>query len=235
MSTPFLATKFCETCRLAALLASALTGCATSDGPRVNSMNRPLPDDAPPSETASVSGLSSDQVGRVRPGLNLRITVLVGGEQEFEEPSRQVSAQGTLEVPLIGKVKAAGLTLQEVEVLLTERYSRYLVQPQVVVEYVHSEGSSISPWGYVTVLGRVRNPGNLPIPATRDLTVSAAIQQAGGFDTSARASSIRVTRLLPEGVTKRLNVDLKAYAKGDLDEDLLLKAGDVVFVPESVW
>ena len=178
---------------------------------------------------------SLDQVGRVRAGLSLKITVLVDGKKEFEEPSRQVSSQGTLEVPLIGKVHVAGLTLHEAEVLLTERFKRYLVQPQVVVEYDSSEGSNISPWGYVTILGRVRNPGKVPIPATRDLTISAAIQQAGGFDTSARDSNIRVTRQLPEGETRRIQVDLKAYARGDLDQDLLLKAGDVIFVPESAW
>ena len=189
---------------------------------------------ATPGSPPAVEPEATGTVGTVRPGLNLRIAVLVGGQQEFNEPSRQVSAQGSLDAPLIGKVQVAGLTLQQVEVLLTERYAQYLVQPQVVVEYVHSEGSTISPWGYVTVLGRVRNPGKLPIPATRDLTVSAAVQQAGGFDTSARTSSIRVTRQLATR-TQRIDVDLKAYAKGDLDEDITLKAGDVVFVPESPW
>lgn len=188
-----------------------------------------------PAPALDAQGQPIEQVGMVRPGLNLRITVLVAGQPEFDEPSRQVSAQGELDVPLIGKVQVSGLTLEQIEYKLTQLYTQYLIQPQVVVEYVQREGSSISPWGYVTVLGRVRAPGKFPIPATRDLTVSAAIQQAGGYDTSARASSIRVTRQLSDNTTQRIKVDLKAYGKGDLEEDIILKAGDVVFVPESLW
>jgi polysaccharide export outer membrane protein len=233
MSNRLLVTNPIKNCGLAALVVAAFTGCAATDAPRINRIDRPPAPDASLTEKAPAS--SPDQAGKVRPGLNLRIMVLVSGVKEFDETSRQVSARGTLEVPLVGKVEVAGLTLQEVEVLLTERFKEFLVQPQVVVEYVHGEGSSISPWGYVTVLGRVRNPGKLPVPATRDLTVSAAIQQAGGFDTSARTSKIRVTRQMPTGETRRMTVDLRAYAKGDLDEDLLLHAGDVVFVPESAW
>jgi polysaccharide export outer membrane protein len=161
--------------------------------------------------------------------------VLVAGNKEIQEPSRQVSEQGTLDLPLVGEVPVAGLGLQEVEERLAERYSAYLVRPQVVAEFVQTPGSAVSPWGYVTVLGRIRSPGKIPIPATQDLTVSAAIQQAGGLDTSARESSIRVTRQQPGGGARRLDVDLKAYAKGSLDEDVVLQAGDVIFVPESAW
>ncbi len=177
----------------------------------------------------------SDMGGVVRPGLSLSVTVMVAGREEISGSSRQVAEEGTLDLPLIGKVTVAGLRRIEVEALLTERYRTYLVEPQVVIEFAQPSGSKISPWGYVTVLGRIRDPGKIPIPATDDLTVSAAIQQAGGLITSARDSSIRVTRQKEDGTVRRMEVDLKAYAKGRLDEDIVLRAGDVVFVPESVW
>ena len=105
----------------------------------------------------------------------------------------------------------------------------------MVVEFAQPDGSRISPWGYVTVLGRIRDPGKIPIPATHDLTVSAAIQQAGGLIASARDSRIRVIRQEEDGTIRRMEVDLRAYARGRLDEEIVLQAGDVVFVPERAW
>lgn len=231
------------------MLAAGLSGCATSKvAVPVRGPVTAAPVDvleleesghagalSAPAVAAPAPGAGEAEAGAVRPGLHLRISVLVGGRPEFEEPMRQVSDEGAIEVPLIGKVQIAGLTLEQVKALLETRYREYLLDPQVVVEYVQREGSLVSPWGYVTVLGRVRAPGKFPIPATRDLTVSGAIQRAGGFDTSARSSSIRVTRQLPGDKTERLRVNLKAFARGDIDEDITLQAGDVVFVPESIW
>ena len=111
------------------------------------------------------------------------------------------------------------------------------MDPQVVVEFVKDQDSDlVSPWGYVTVLGRVKNPGRVSIPPTQDLTVSGAIQKAGGLDTSAKDTSIRVTRQLPEGRTKQFDVDLrKVGSTGQVREDLILTPGDVVFVPEMMF
>ncbi len=173
--------------------------------------------------------------GVVRPGLFLSVTVRVAGREEFSEGFRQVTEGGTLDLPLIGKVDVAGLRLIEVNALLTERYRAYLVDPHVVVEFAQPDDSRISPWGFVTVLGRVRNPGQIPLPPTHDLTVSAAIQQAGGLLASARDSSIRVTRREEDGTVSRIYVNLRAHARGQSDEDAVLRAGDVVFVPESFW
>jgi polysaccharide export outer membrane protein len=82
----------------------------------------------------------------------------------------------------------------------------------------------------------VASPGKVPIPATRDLTVSAAIQQAGGFAPSARDNAIAVSRANPDGTTLRIEVDLRALGRrGNLEEDIVLQSGDVVFVPEQIF
>ena len=86
------------------------------------------------------------------------------------------------------------------------------------------------------MLGRVKEPGRIVIPATRDLTVSGAIQQAGGFATSAKDNAILVTRVLPEGKTESRTINLKAVGTGGrLDDDIVLEADDVVFVPEAIF
>lgn len=65
--------------------------------------------------------------------------------------------------------------------------------------------------------------------------MSGAIQQAGGLDTSARSSSIRLTRRQTDGKTERISVDFTAIGEGKVENDILLQAGDVIYVPERVF
>lgn len=193
--------------------------------------------DAQPLE-ASTNGpaqTTSDVV--LRPGLVVRIDVHVLGKKEVEEPSRRVGEQGEITLPLLGVVKVAGRTIDGLAADLQKEYSKFLVNPQVVVEFVTDRNSGgAMPWGYVTVLGRVKKSGRVFIPATRDLTVSAAIQETGGLDTSAKDTAIRLTRVNPDGTTETQEVNLRAVgAKGEIEGDVILRPGDIVYVPELVF
>ncbi|HOU21158.1 MAG TPA: polysaccharide export protein, partial [Kiritimatiellia bacterium] len=73
-------------------------------------------------------------------------------------------------------------------------------------------------------------------PPTRDLTVSGAIQKAGGVATSAKLNAILISRPLPDGTIETRTVNLNAVGKsGRLEEDIILEADDVVYVPESMF
>ena len=86
------------------------------------------------------------------------------------------------------------------------------------------------------MLGRVKNPGRVNIPPTRDLTVSGAIQLAGGLDTSARDSAVLVTRKDEEGASNQYEVNLRRVgSRGEVEEDLTVLPGDVVYVPEMIF
>ena len=103
----------------------------------------------------------------------------------------------------------------------------------ILLQFMMSENGSSSPWGYVTVLGRVKNPGRVNLPPTRDLTVSGAIQGADGFDTSANLRAVRISRDGASGEKTHRTVDLNRIGEtGEIDEDLKLKAGDIIYVPE---
>jgi protein involved in polysaccharide export with SLBB domain len=140
-------------------------------------------------------------------------------------------------MPLLGVVKVTDRTIDDLAAELQRRYAQYYVNPQVVVEFVTDQKSGgAMPWGYVTVLGRVKKPGRVFIPATRDLTVSAAIQEAGGLDTSAKDTAIRLTRVGDDAKTQSQEVNLRAVGtKGELAGDLALRPGDVIYVPELVF
>ena len=196
-----------------------------------------------PEEVPTLNVVPGENISRsvvdsvnLRPGLLLDIKVIVTGKNQLEPGAIRISDQGSIFLPMLGSVPANNITLDALRDDLTARYRRYFVNPEVLVDFARdASGEGLSPWGYVTVLGRVKNPGRIMIPATRDLTVSGAIQGAGGFDKSARINAISVTRRNPDGngQTQRI-VNLNAVGSdGKAEEDFVLGADDVVFVPEA--
>jgi polysaccharide export outer membrane protein len=171
----------------------------------------------------------------LRPGLTMNVQVLVTGQKEVDEKNRRISESGYITLPLVGDVPMTGLTVAEAQAALKESYGRFFIGPQVIVECLMESGdAAVSPWGHVTVLGRVKKPGQVNMPPTRELSVSRAIQLAGGLDTSARSNAIRVTRTRA-GSTEHFDVDLdRIGARGQTKDDIQLLPGDVVYVPEAV-
>ena len=172
---------------------------------------------------------------RLRPGLVINFSLLVSGQEEFGEKSKRISDAGMLVLPLLGTVTVKDATLEQLGEQLTELYRKYYVNPQVILDFVRDTSpDGVSPWGYVTVLGRVKSPGRISLPATRDLTVSGAIQKAGGFNSSARGDAILVTRRAADGTQVTREVNLLAVGTGrQVTDDMMLQAEDVVFVPEA--
>ena len=86
------------------------------------------------------------------------------------------------------------------------------------------------------VLGQVGRPGPVNLTQTMELTVTKALQEAGGLKPFANQRKIKVTSFDSEGNKTRKYVDvLEIGEDGDTSKDIRLKAGDVVWVPESYW
>jgi protein involved in polysaccharide export with SLBB domain len=83
----------------------------------------------------------------------------------------------------------------------------------------------------VYVLGQVKNAGAHPVPYGYPLTVSKVIALSGGLDKFARYTRVVVMRRSAKG-TEIFSVNLAAVFEGKLDEDMELKAGDTIFIPE---
>lgn len=87
----------------------------------------------------------------------------------------QVTGDGFLEMPLIGRTPAAGLTPRELTSALQAAYaSRYLNDPNVSIRVIESSRRN------VTVEGGVRDPGVYNVPGKSDLLTVLA--QADGID-----------------------------------------------------
>src|SRR4051812_30431257 len=131
-----------------------------------------------------------------------------------------VGDDGEVSIPLIGQIKAAGLS--------TTQFARN-VERKLVSEKIFTRPTVvITPQAqsrFVTVGGGVRQSG--AVPWSTDLTLSAALKRAGGASDFGNISKTRLTR---EGKTAVYN--LKRAAKGDQTQNPKLLPGDEVEVPE---
>ncbi|MBE6381726.1 MAG: hypothetical protein E7049_01760 [Lentisphaerae bacterium] len=174
---------------------------------------------------------------RIRPGVALVVQV----STIAQPPTTMqvlVDQNGDITLPLLLQEPVAcnGLKLDALKQKLVKAYSVYYKQPQITVTFAPFDAKSggVSPWGTVTVLGEVAQPGPVNMPSTQDLTVTKVIQASGGFRPFADKRRVRVSRCDKDGNRTQTNVDIEAIGKqGRIEMDMLLKAGDVVWVPET--
>lgn len=177
---------------------------------------------------------------RVRPGVALVIQIGNSAAAPIVI-NALVDQKGELTIPLLLQhpVACDGLTLEALKQKLIKEYSVYYRQPQISVTFAPFDSArtgAVSPWGTVTVLGEVVSPGPVNIPSTMELPVTKALQLAGGVKPYANSSSIQVTRCDKDGRQTKVKVDLKEIGEGGrVDKDMLLRAGDVVWVPVSLF
>ncbi len=174
----------------------------------------------------------------IKTGHVLLVRVMSRNRIEIEEKSLRVSGRGEVTLPMLGDVRLTGFTREEAKAMLSARYSEYIRKPAVTVDFVAAANGREpgSPWGYVTVLGCVKQPGNVNIPATGNLTVTAAIQECGGLGVGARHNRVQVVQRDEAGKSHTRRVDLhKIERNGRPAGEIPLRNGDVVFVPEGLF
>ena len=135
----------------------------------------------------------------------------------------QVTDTGTVNLPLVGEIPAAGRTAQEMERDLTSKLgATYLQNPQVTV-YVKEANSQ-----RVTISGAVKSPGVFPLKGTTSLLQSIAM--AGGFDPNSDSTVL----VLRNSQGKRLaaKFDVADIQKGQA-QDPALQSGDVIVAGSS--
>jgi polysaccharide biosynthesis/export protein len=149
-----------------------------------------------------------------------------------------VETDGTFTFPLIGRVKAGGLTLRGLEESLKTRLKNegFFRNPQVTVSVETYKSQK------VYVIGEVRMPGSYPLSG--DMSLVEAIARAGSTLPSASGEVIIVhgtpgttgpTLPSPDANTER--VDLLALQNGVIRQNIALRDGDTISVPkaESVY
>lgn len=174
----------------------------------------------------------------ILPGMQIVVNVLVQGKEEIRTNPQRINESGRIALPLVLNVPVANMSLEQIENRLSALYSDYFRDPHVIVEFVGStDNPFLSPWGFVTLMGNVSRPGPVAVPPTQNMTVSGAIQAAGGESSSANTTSITVFRPnLDANTVERYSVNLRNVGRrGNHEDDILVKAGDVIFIPERIF
>jgi len=155
------------------------------------------------------------------------LDIRVYGEPDLNVVVR-VSSEGSIVLPLIGKVGASGLTTEELTQKITATLkSGYLKSPQVMV-FLQQYRQTM-----VHIMREVSAPG--PFRLTHHNTLMELISKAGGFTPVAKRSQVRIIRHGREG-ENIITVDTtKITEKGRLDEDVSLAPGDIIVVPERFF
>ena len=189
------------------------------------------------SATGFASGAQDDtlEASDLVPGDKIEISVEVDGVMEVSLHQAELNHQGIVTLPLVGDIRIKGLKLDEARKKITKTYGAYYVNPPVVMVAVLDEGVA-GEWGNVTVLGRVNKPGLVALTSHRGINLSAAVQAVGGFSSSAKTSDIRISRTDELGMKTQVSIDFKQIGLvGNADADLLLIAGDIIYVPERIF
>ena len=155
------------------------------------------------------------------------INITVHGQPDLSTKTR-IASDGTITFPLVGIVKAGGLTTQELENNLKAALEKkYLVNAQVLVFIEEYRLRQIS------VVGEVNKPGKYDMPPERDLTLLEGIAMAEGFTKDAHTKGIKINRVKDgKETTIRVNAN-DIMAKGK--KDVILEPNDIIVVPESFF
>lgn len=142
-----------------------------------------------------------------------------------------IRPDGTITMPLIGDVPAAGLTSNVLAKHIKERLTEYVSSPVVTVQV--KEVNSY----FIYVLGEVVRPGKYPLKSYAN--VMQGISLAGGFAPFAAKNKIKVLRNVStgsEGHEEKHQIEIPVnysdILKGTaVPGNFILQSGDVIVVP----
>ena len=162
-----------------------------------------------------------DATYTLRPNDTIRLSV-------YEEPDLSVQVRilktGQASFPLIGSVEIGGLTVADSARKIRDLYAKdYLVDPKLTLtvdEYATE---------FISVIGAVKNPGQIPMPVSGNLDLAAALASVGGLAEDADAGNIQLVRL--SGTTSTFSM---ASIQGESGR-VRLAAGDRIVVNQSAY
>jgi polysaccharide export outer membrane protein len=159
--------------------------------------------------------------------------------QVFDQPDLggkyTVESDGTFSFPLVGRVKAGGMTLRAFETELKRKLSDgYFKNPQVTVAVETYRSQR------VFVMGEVRQAG--PVPLTGGMTLIEALARAGSTlpSASGEVAIVRAPRgaqgpVLPgqQPGAEMVRASIRDLESGSLKQNIELRDGDTIFVSRA--
>jgi polysaccharide export outer membrane protein len=166
------------------------------------------------------------------------ITLHAVDVEEISNKPIWIDTDGFINLPLVGRLKVGGMTIEEAESQLNDRLRTYVKDPHVVVAVTDFRSQPVS------VLGMVGNPGVHQLQGRK--TLLEILSQAGGMKPEAGATA-KITRRIEygeiplpgatvdaSGQFSIAPVRLKAITDGlSPEENILIRPHDVISVPKG--
>jgi polysaccharide export outer membrane protein len=178
----------------------------------------------PPARAPAEAGAA---VGQALPGEQLRSASVLGPDDqitihaldadEISDKPLRIDTEGFIRLPMVGRLKASGLTVEQLENEIASRLKQYIKDPEVVVSLMESHSQPVS------VIGSVKIPGVQQVQGRK--TILEVLAMAGGID--ADAGGARITRRKEYGPIPLRNAATDSsgeYFVADLDLGSLLEA-----------
>ncbi len=134
---------------------------------------------------AQEPGLEKEKVANYELGPGDEIVIYALDAEEFANKPIRISAAGDINLPLIGRIEAAGLSIQALEEQIRTRLKVYIQDPKVSVNIVQFRSQPVS------VIGQVGTPGVHQLEGSKNLIEVLAL--AGGLRPDA-GSKVKITR-----------------------------------------
>ncbi len=142
-------------------------------------------------------------------------------EEDLSFDAVRVRIDGKITFPLLDDLQAEGVTTMELKKTLEKKLSDFVEAPTVTVTLA----AAVSQQYYI--LGEVMGVGGYPL--VKKLTVVQAFALAKGFTEWASKDEI-IVYTMENNKEEIIKIDYDKIIKGDLEQDILLKADDIIIV-----
>jgi polysaccharide biosynthesis/export protein len=145
---------------------------------------------------------------------------------EFDQ-SVSVQPDGFIALRGVTQLPAEGVTVPELQSVIGRAYAGVLHDPEVSIVLMDFDKP------HFMVLGEVNHPGKYELRS--DITVTEALAVAGGLSPRAKHSQIVLFRRVSDDLVESRLLDVKSMLKSrDLGEDIHLRSGDFLYVPQNM-
>lgn len=125
----------------------------------------------------------------------------------------------------IGDLQVQGMTVPQLTEALKKAYGKILRDPEITIVLKDFQKP------YFTASGAVGRPGKYELRGP--VTVSEAVAMAGGFTDKAKHSQVLLFRRVSDDWFEVKKLNVKSVLQGKYQEDVHLRPGDMVFVPQN--
>jgi polysaccharide export outer membrane protein len=192
---------------------------------------------AAPAQAASTQDRQGEKVSYVI-GAGDLISVHASNVPELAEKTIRVDMNGAINLPVAGKLQAAGSTVETLEAAVAARLKVYLEEPDVTISVTEYQSQPVS------VFGEVATPGVHQLQGRK--TLVEILAQAGGVRAGA-GPTVRITRRLeygriplpgatddPSGKFSIASLELKPLIQAKTpDKDVEIQPYDIISVPKA--